>query len=373
MVGAMTVANIIGNIAKGLNDGNSIVDSIQDPAKRSLLMTNGDIVSLVSSMILEPRFVVSSSLKGSKPLEKVLEKNMAVFAGIHAKAFTYLMEVTGLNISSTMSLLQSAKKKDLRNLHDMVTLSFINDSIDLTDLSTFTVEKKKEREVEDKKETKNEFSHRKGFNNSGKIEEGLIKTSTLSFSPKGQSGKVEISVFIRPTIKFVSNADITLLMGGKGTYATSYASRMDDYRGGAIPLWKVFLPLDLLKSHKKNLIRDSSEVLKDLRDMEEDAQSKILTDGAVGFGKNYRFMIIDASMKTMAERALGNKFSNGASNVFLNSVNAMGVDIMDDNFGVNTSYLSGLDGKLDTDYKDLSGGGKTDSTSDILAYLAGMR
>ena len=338
------VGKVAGVLTSLFNAKGTVMQNAKTAEGRELLISNGNIVTLLNSMIVEPRFNIPRTLQNHPKLDKVLERQMTTFVGIYTMGFEHMVKNLGVDVSTSLRLLSSNPKNLANIVNDATVESFTNGLEDFNyDMTT-------------------ESKEDSGFN--------LFKKVQMEFG--GKDAKVNVNVIVKASINYVDIGGIELLLEDNDPNINGFWARLDEARSGGISWTDFWFPMDMIKKSRKRRLMDKDDLLKDMREMSNDAYIKVATDGAVGFGKNYRFLTISAMDKVRLEKAIGKRFANGGATALMNAINLMGITVMDDDTDMVSTYITSTSGRLTQSYKSLSK--KDDSkTDDILAYLAGMR
>lgn len=344
LAGAGTIASILMGLYNG--KGNNALDNTKSAEGRELLLTNGNLITLVNNMIVEPRIIIPKSLKNHEMINNIIDRQISTFVGLYSLGFKHMISNMGVDVNTTIRLLSSNKEFDLKELNSMTAMSFHGDEFNFDDIT-----------IEADKSDDGAFPY--------------IRTTYIDIDDGKKT--IKIPVVIKANIIYVNDGSIELLMDVANDNNKSISSRMDSAFSGEITWSEFWFPLDMLKRERKSRLEDHDNLIKDMRDMSSDAYSKLLTDGAVGFGKNYRFFIIPKSTQVTLENVVGRQFIKGGSQDFLDFTNSLGVSIIDDRFDIISTFISKTKGSMENSFKSFSGKNKDSKTDDILAYLAGMR
>ena len=339
------IGKVAGILTSLFNADGSVIENAKTTEGRELLISNGNVVTLLGNMIVEPRLNVPRALQSHPHLDKVLEKQMSTFVGIYTMGFEHMVNNLGVDVSTSLRLMSTNPKNLASTVNDLTAESFT------PDLEDFNYDKT----TEDK-------DSNDGFN--------LFKKIQMEFGNK--DSKVIVNVIVKASVSFVNIGNIELLLEDNDPNVNGFWARLDEARSGGISWTEFWFPMDMIKKSRKRRLMDKDDLIKDMREMSDNAYMKVATEGAVGFGKNYRFLVISAMDKARLEKAIGKRFANGGAMELISAINLMGITVMDDDRDMISTYITSTSGKLSQSYKSLSkkDGGKTD---DILAYLAGMR
>ena len=346
IAGAGRVASVLASVYGG---DDSLINNIRSKEGRELLLTNGNIITLIDSLIIEPRIIIPKNLSKNPNIGKLIEKQMSFFSGIYTLGFKHMVSTLGVDVSTAMSLLSTNKRVTKGLISDLTANSFIDgDTFNFDDITVET--HKKEDTVP------------------------YIRTLTIDLESMvdGEKKIVKINVIVKANIQYVNPGSIERLMIDNDSNQDGFFARLDDVRSGAISWGEFWFPIDMIKRDKEKRLADKDDLLKDMREMSEEAHMKMLKDGAIGFGKNYRFFIIDEKTRATIELNMGKTFRKGGASIMLDDTNSLGITILDETFEVVTTYINGTSGSLEHSFRELSSG-KDSKTDDILAYLAGMK
>lgn len=339
LIGASSVAKLL----TGIFGGNGIQDAI-DGKNKDVMLSGGNIITLLDKLIITPSIIVPKNIRHSEVIDKVIDNQLSTFAGLYGTALEHMVTVLGVELDTALSLLSSGRGVNSRDLGELTAMSFTGDNFNF-DVEDFTVEDKK---VDG---------------------QPLIKELTISFNKDKVS--VRVNVIIRASITYVDESSLKLLLEDNDENATSFFNRLDEARSGLITWTDFFIPTDLIKKHRKRRLLDEDDLIKEMEEMSSLAHTKILTDGAIGFGKYYRMFIIDVNMKEHIRKVFKVPHNKGGANKFLDATNSLSLSLIDENQGVVETFMSNIKGSMVSTFKSLNKN-SSNKQDDILAFLAGM-
>ena len=349
-LGLGTAATVLANIFGSKDsDNNNIIANVNSKEGRELLIANGNMISLIDKLLIEPKLIISKELENVKGLDKIIDYQLTVFTSLYVKSFKYMVEQLGVNVDVALSLLSSTKGTVLKDINKYTMESYNYSSMldGLVSDDTITTE------------------------DSGKGKElPLIKEVTIKLN--GGSTVVEINVLIKASLNYVSSRSLELLLDSRDKNKTSFWTRLDEAKSGEISWGNFFFPTDLLKRHRQQRLMDSEDLIKEIREDIEASNLKLVTEGSIGFGKNHRMFIVNREFKDKIRTSYRVPVIKGGALKFLNEASSLSIAFVDIDREVVEQYLSSTKGSLVFTIKEISKN-SNNKQDDILAFLAGMK
>lgn len=352
-------ASIIASAIDKTKDDGGLIGTVSDKRKRSVLLTNGSITTLLANIIISPVIRVSSNLKGLPITEKVVEANMDYFAAFYSLSFKYLVENAGFDVTETMQLLGSTRPK-LGILEEGVNAIAESRKEDpkFLPIESVSYEMKGESK-DDNKSLKSIF-----------IREINIKLKAKN--KVGENSTYVIPMIIRAIVSYVNPGSLERAVKATNKADKSFFANWHAYRAGEKSLSDLIFGTSLIKEEKRARLEDERDgILSSIAARENDANAKALTTGAVGFGKYYMMLIIDKDTKVRLENAIKAKISsNSGKEQLLESLKAMSVTVVDTDYEMVITYFNDLPGSSEYTFKALERRDKNNDLTDIMKILA---
>jgi len=336
-----------------------IYKNLSSDMKRNVVLSGGSIFKLIGDYIITPQFYVSESLRNNDAITDALLHNMDYFSAGYTIAFKALTTVYNVDINTTMQLLSSRGNKNLYLEHQ--SRDFENKFLCLD-------------EQKDKNGVKFEVKDESRLDT--KANKLIDRMINISIKTKINDIDInfEMNMMVRATVNYVPFNEIYSASLAKSD-RTSFIERWHAWRGGEISFFKGMIWADdLVKEYKKSKLSGKTDILGKMNRRDDVAYSKVVTDGAIGFGKYYAFMLINAEEAKRLEIGLGGKFNNNnVKDKYLDSMSSMGLTVIDDSFDTVTFMLLDLVGSSTIRKKDLKKDGKNDDMMKILEALVAGR
>ena len=358
-----TLVNTIGSLDKlfGVfksNEDNLKVSDMLDKDKRGVLQAHGNIVSLVSDLIVEPKILITDELKGNDKLPDVIAANLDMFVTIYSKAFMVLNGIHGLDGQTSLSLLSNK----FTGSYGVETLKA---SLQDVGINKFSLEQAgTEARDNSGKKTGAEFDTK------GRMFDDMVRKVklTTNYNNNGKKLTLNIDIMIKPVISSIPVSDIHTLIKTNGD-ETSVGAAWHAWRSGDKSLADVIFATSLVDDYKRSRLKDNSGTLIDVETRKRQALTKLATDGAIGLGGLYQMIITSATNKADINVLLRGKLDKERyKEKFLKLTSSLALTTMDDNWEMVTMYINGLNGSFDTPYKKLSKD-KTNGMKDLFDIL----
>ncbi len=321
--------NILGSIG---GDGKLSLDDILtgdiSESNLDIVIANGSMIKFLRPLVVNFPLITSSSLATNAYLKYVHRFNIELFAVFYQQVFTMLVNLngmsarTGIDILSTTSNTRSLERFGTTSVSKRMGLLSKETVLDLNnDIPTTLAEG--------------------SFTAGGQI----IKEIKLKISVTPQKGNnvinvrteqkdFELTILVRAIPKLVPFDQIINIYEVRNG-ETGFLSRLDSARAGEISFKELFIPSQLLRDYKKGLLKDYSDVLKNIEKQEQDSL-KLVRDGnsstaAVGFARFYGALTITETEAQLLARMLFTKTGDrrfvdkvltGGNKMMLNIVDA---------------------------------------------------
>ena len=202
---------------------------------------------------------------------------------------------------------------------------------------------------------------------------GLIQRSInleMVTNINGLKHIISIPVIVKLHIIYTPVSNI-LTMLEPNSSDKSYASRLDEYKAGAISLADLVFANDLIRDYKKNKLKDKDKLLDMINNRSISAHTKGIYGKGVGFENYYNMLLITETDKVLIEKHLKGKLQNDKYKAkLLEQAKALLVTIVDRDYERITIMTKDIHGKSDITFKALNKkGGKNDDLTDIFKSL----
>jgi len=374
-VGAVTSVLSMINSAKN-KDIKGMVDEYNKLNKNgALLRTNGSMTKLLSSFIISPVAIVDNTLKNEEVIDKVLELNTNIFSGYFAQTFDILVKVQGYDHRTVLNLLSSDNVVLGREELDYVGQLLDSGSEILSISVEGKSDKKRRKRARDDKNTEASNSYRnkttKMIDNDkiNSIIENRLDIEIL-LTTDGVKHVIVIPMVIKTNVMYVSPQHILGVMETRSD-DKRFGARVDEYRAGAISLSDLLFGNDLIKEYKDGKIKDNNALLDIVNKRTINANTKMLTDGGVGFERYFNLLIISNYTKSMLENAVkGSLNKTKYKEKILENTASLLCTVVDTDYERVVIYTKDIDGVSDVTFKALSKGGK--DNSELTAILKSL-
>lgn len=361
MFGLMTLGSFFGKIlASRASDGGSKTPEQREAEakealdKFNLMMHRGSISKLVNAYVIQPTIYVSKDLKANEDAINAIQSNLDIFASFLTMAFKRLVEVEGVDVRTTLTLLNTTSGGDElmqkfmvvgyqtlsgMQFHKNVKLeSFSGHYVDIEDFGVNNVtsvlrgENKKieltyrdvinnlRREADevsvkialgskkspDDIKTSSNVSVKNGVD-LDKAQPGydfLIRSFELSANitqkRKENNGKMEeldsvtvsCPIQVKANIVYIDQNDLAAVLVDK-TGEHSFIRRWERWRAGGISFKEFLFASDLINEYRQAKIRDSKGMINKIKTMDEDSIAKYLaTSKTFGYSRYYNMFVL---------------------------------------------------------------------------------
>lgn len=326
---------------------NNYISSIKEDTEKAKdrvlhepgLSAKGGLVSItdtIQPLLVDPRVVISTDLRGVDHVDNVLYILIDTFAMYYLQAFTMLGDIESYKTIKTLKELSSIKRGDYTKIGPVVLEDM---EVALEDIKYLSEEVNTE-----KKDTKNETAQ--GAINAGKEFSGLklVKIVEVTVSAKEKT-RIKIPVTIRLNPAYVAN-DVLDGIIGTAKARHSLMNRLDDLRSGNISFFRDFLfNQDIRKEHQKLLMKDKTGLYSEVSSKVNSAIGRYARTGEKGYGAFYNMAIISEADADRAARALGGQLTKKRTRDKLFNRNYLTIlVVMDREWERATFYTRDMDG-----------------------------
>jgi len=295
LVSALSYITAIKQTLSATNSSsNTIVDRVKEDPSTAI---KGGLVSIteeISPLLIDPRVVISTDLRGIPEIENILYILNDTFAVYYLQAFTMISDIVDIRTKKVLKSLSSIKRDNTSKLGPIVLedMSLMGDEFAL--------------------EAKKEISDVKGRQNKEFSSYNLVKVLDVSVTvtdKKDKDSTITIPVTIRLNPVYVPNDVLDGILGASKA-RHSLMNRLDDLRSGNISFVKDFLlNMDLRKEHQRLLMKDPTGMYYEVSTKVNKAIRNYATQGVKGYGAFYNMAIISEDDAKRMETALGGSFT----------------------------------------------------------------
>lgn len=329
--------------------------------------TQGSITKLIAETIIAPRFIISESLKTHKDIDKIINLNIDIIAGMISRAFFLLTELKGLTPNSAFDILKTDKKtvsglQSLYGYQDEENLTkLMRSSKGLTFGKSLTV-----RMLADDDAVKS----------GGKKDDVTAlysKDIDLKLTVKTKDGSTRsicFPIIVKAHVSYNSISRIKEDLIDK-KFEKDMTERLLEANAGLIS-WKNFwLPFDMLKEYKEKRIKDVDSLLSYTEERGKLALSKIPTSGMQSLGTYLGALIVSYNdMEDIENNVLRGSINKDAKREMLfNNSKVSLLDIVDTDYDKLTIITKDIEGQSLMDLKSLKKNNGGNEVNDLFKDL----
>ena len=134
----------------------------------------------------------------------------------------------------------------------------------------------------------------------------------------------------------------------------SFLYRLDEYKSGAIKFRDLIFAGDLIKSYKKNKLKDKDNLLQLMSNRNMTSANKAIKVGKEGFEKFYNMIILTADEVPLFKRPVGGDIEKpNYKEKFLNMVRGLSFTVVDLDYERISVHIKDLTGKSDISFNGL--------------------
>ena len=134
----------------------------------------------------------------------------------------------------------------------------------------------------------------------------------------------------------------------------TFLYRLDEYKSGAIKFRDLIFAGDLIKSYKKNKIKDKDSLLQLISNRNMTSANKAITYSRGGFEKFYNMIVLTADEVPLFKRSVGGDIEKpNYKDKFLNMVRGLLFTVVDLDYERISVYIKDLTGKSDISFNGL--------------------
>ena len=185
----------------------------------------------------------------------------------------------------------------------------------------------------------------------------IFKTFEITITQKTVDGNKLPTLVIPITIKtyvIYTKVEQILNMVEPRDIKKSFLYRLDEYKSGAIKFRDLIFAGDLIKSYKKNKLKDKDNLLQLMSNRNMTSASKAIKVGKEGFEKFYNMIILTADEVPLFKRPVGGDIEKpNYKEKFLNMVRGLSFTVVDLDYERISVYIKDLTGKSDISFNGL--------------------
>lgn len=185
----------------------------------------------------------------------------------------------------------------------------------------------------------------------------IFKTFEITITQKTVDGNKLPTLVIPITIKtyvIYTKVEQILNMVEPRDIKKSFLYRLDEYKSGAIKFRDLIFAGDLIKSYKKNKLKDKDNLLQLMSNRNMTSANKAIKVGKEGFEKFYNMIILTADEVPLFKRPVGGDIEKpNYKEKFLNMVRGLSFTIVDLDYERISIYIKDLTGKSDIGFNGL--------------------
>ena len=185
----------------------------------------------------------------------------------------------------------------------------------------------------------------------------IFKTFEITITQTTVDGKKLPTLVIPITIKtyvIYTKVEQILNMVEPRDIKKSFLYRLDEYKSGAIKFRDLIFAGDLIKSYKKNKLKDKDNLLQLMSNRNMTSANKAIKVGKEGFEKFYNMIILTADEVPLFKRPVGGDIEKpNYKEKFLNMVRGLSFTIVDLDYERISVHIKDLTGKSDISFNGL--------------------
>ena len=185
----------------------------------------------------------------------------------------------------------------------------------------------------------------------------IFKTFEITITQTTVDGKKLPTLVIPITIKtyvIYTKVEQILNMVEPRDIKKSFLYRLDEYKSGAIKFRDLIFAGDLIKSYKKNKLKDKDNLLQLMSNRNMTSANKAIKVGKEGFEKFYNMIILTADEVPLFKRPVGGDIEKpNYKEKFLNMVRGLSFTVVDLDYERISVYIKDLTGKSDISFNGL--------------------
>lgn len=335
--------------------------------------TNGgqSLVTLANELLVQPIFIVSSSLRGLKEVDSINKLMLDLFTGYYIQAINIIINVKDIRVIDAIRILNRADESymfhlGLESIDEDYEYSFLPINISTETITQDDLDQINKKLDEMKEATANLRNANREAKKATALPEAhditkeanlqLGRTITIK-SGKENGMVIQFPVNIKAGIYYLTNKELTEIISSKGP-KTGFRYRLDELKSGGISFFKEFVfANDLIDEYKNMRVRNSSasEVIEDVSQRTNKGIIEYIRTGQSSISALYGGVTIDKNESLAIERQLGGPLSSpNVREKFFNSTMSMFLAVVDSGYEEVTIYTKDIRKSTTTSFKELS-------------------
>lgn len=203
----------------------------------------------------------------------------------------------------------------------------------------------------------------------------ITKNSKSSKSTEHRGSKTFIVPIVIKSHIIVTDIDNIINMLKPNDRTKQFGYRFNEWRAGSITLRELLFCGDLIEQYKKNKLYDKKGLISLIKQREESANSKVITNGQVGFEKFYNMLITTADERVYLNKHVGGDIMNERyKQELLTEAHALTISLLDDDYERLTVLTKDIRGVSSVNYRNLKKqGSKNDDLTSVMSALMSNR
>ena len=339
-----------------------------------LISTNGNMTKLLSDFIVEPLIIITENATTNEISDKVAELTTDIFSSFYIQTFEVVNKIYGVDAKTTISLLgtDNGVKKLRTSISNGIASAFGTENALGADFTKMFLEESPLLTCEDSRENKNPIigatANVKSSDRYDKVgdtlgsailQRNLEVEIQAAFTNDGGSKylhKIALPITVRARVIKVRLSTILLAINPKKPENNITMSFLD-YRAGLKSLGDFLFSNKLIKEYKEQRLKGGDEFLAILNERRVSATSKLATDGAIGFEKNYNSYIITEEDRIIINKELGGDiYKERYKDLLLEALDGLSVSVLDEDHERLVVLTSNIRGMSNTSFRNLKKG-----------------
>lgn len=356
-----TVGAIYGAATKAKDMASGLKDT---PDLKGLYNVNGSMINLLGEFIVEPLVVISEdAMQNGSVTEKMTTVLLDTFTGYYLQSFNILNTVYGMDAKSIVTILATD------NGFNKLKSTAYSKAIELG-MATVGHESGLSSSFDDLLELTNEsgilgLPIGKGNASLTPTKDGsngilgnaiLTRHIDIKISSKTSTNeKIDICFPITIKARLLKVTTQNILEVSNPNRKNGNLTTWLDYKAGLASFWDFVFQNKAVETYKQKRIK-GNEFLEIMNSRKLSATAKLITDNKMGFELNYNLVLITENDRAKIERECAlNIFREREKDMFLNSIYALSVAVMDETYEQVTMLTPNIRGISTISYKEVKG------------------
>lgn len=345
---------------------------------KAVFKMNGNMISLMEELIVEPLLVISEDAMDSKEYDKVSNILLDTFTGHYIQSFNMLQDLYGLDSKTILTILgtdnglNNLKTATANKLKSVLTAEsgFSNSYDELMGLTLEAAIDNNSGKVEAKL-----VEDKKGILGNAMLTRNIVVTmkdftSSNAGSNATNTGlKISLPITIKARVVKVSAENIAMVSEPNKNFSS--LTTWLDVKSGLSTLSDYLFQTSAVKKYKENRLK-GNEFLELITKRKLSAYSKLSGTNMVGFELNYTLLVMTTNDKTKLEKLLNlNIFKEAQKDDFLKSTQALACAVLDESSEMCTFLTPIKRGISTVTYREIKniGGKKDNEFGDLLQSI----